>query len=225
MLSAIRQGFWVISGRVSVKQTGRGYIVCKRRKARLNEPVTSTLPLFRVEQDNPEFFRSDVDFFGSIYVKQERSRVKRWGCIFVFMSVRAVHIELVESIDTDNFINAMQRFINRRGRPSLIASDCGTNFKGVFNELEIKTSKLDYSKIGNKMAHQKIQWLFNPPSSPHMGGSWERIIRTVKEAMFAIIKDRILTDFQMLTLYSDVDNIINNRPLTYLSEDSSVTFS
>ena len=67
------------------------------------------------------------------------------------------------------------------------------------------------------MAHQKIQWLFNPPSSPHMGGSWERMIRTVKEAMFAIIKDRILTDFQMLTLFSEVENIVNNRPLTYLS--------
>ena len=82
----------------------------------------------------------------------------------------------------------------------------------------METSKLDHNKVGNKMAHQKIQWLFNPPSSPHMGGSWERMIRTVKKAMFAIIKDRILTDFQMLTLFSEVENIVNNRPLTYLSE-------
>ena len=67
------------------------------------------------------------------------------------------------------------------------------------------------------MAHQKIQWLFNPPFSPHMGGSRERMIPTVKENIFAIIKDRILTDFQMLTLLSEVKNIINNRLLTYSS--------
>ena len=80
----------------------------------------STLPSFRVEQGNPPFFKSGVDFFGPIYVKQKRSRVKRWGCIFVCMSVQAMHIELAESLDTDSFINAMQRFIKRRGRPSLI---------------------------------------------------------------------------------------------------------
>ena len=113
----------------------------------------------------------------------------------------------------------MQSIINQRGCPSLIVSDCGTNFKGAVNELEIEISKLEQIKVGNKMAHQKIQWLLNPPSSPHVGRSWERMIRTVKEAMLTIIKDRILTDFQMLTLFSEVENIMNNRPLTYLSED------
>ena len=83
----------------------------------------------------------------------------------------------------------------------------------------METSKLDHNKVVNKMAHQIIQWLFDPPSSPHMGRSWERMIRTVKEAMFAIIKDRILIDFQMLTLFSEVENIVNNRPLNYLSEN------
>ena len=73
----------------------------------------STLPLLRVEQGNPPFVRSDdVDFFGPIYVMQKRSRLKTWGYIFVCMSVRAVHIELAESLDTDSFINALQRFIN-----------------------------------------------------------------------------------------------------------------
>ena len=83
----------------------------------------------------------------------------------------------------------------------------------------METSKLDHNIVGNKMAHQKIKWLLSPLSSPYMGGSWERMIGTVKEAMFAIIKDRIVTDFQMLTLFSEVENIVNSPPLTYLSED------
>ena len=82
----------------------------------------------------------------------------------------------------------MQRFINQRGSPSLIVSDCGTSFKSAVNDLEIETSKFNYGKSGNKIAYQKIQWLLNSPSSPHMGGSWGRMIQTVKEAMFAIIK-------------------------------------
>ena len=72
------------------------------------------------------------------------------------MSVRAVHIELAESLDTDSFINAMQKFINLKGRPSLIVLDCGTNFKDAVNELEMVTSKLHHNKVANKMAHQKI---------------------------------------------------------------------
>ena len=179
----------------------------------------SILPLFRVEQGNPSFFRSGVDLFWPIHVKQKRSRVKRWVCIFVCMLVWAAYIDMVESWDNDSFINAIQKFINPRGCPSLIVSDCVIDFKGGVNELEIETLKLDHCKVGNKMAHLKIQWLFNPPSSPHMGGLWEKMIQTVKEAMLTIIKDRILTDFQMLTLFSKVENNVNNRPLAYLSED------
>ena len=122
--SATKQSFWVISNRVSAKQIGGGCIVCKRRKARPNELFMSPLLSFRVKQGNPPFFRSGIDLFGPTYAKQKRSRVKRWGCIFVCLSVRVVHIDLAESLDTDSFINAMQRFISRRGRPSLIVSDC-----------------------------------------------------------------------------------------------------
>ena len=61
--------------------------VCKQQNARPNEPFVNTLPSFRIEQGNPHFFRSVVDFFGPIYVKRKRSKVKRWGCIFVCMSV------------------------------------------------------------------------------------------------------------------------------------------
>ena len=118
---------------MSVKHIGRGCMVCTWRKTRQNESLMGTLPLLRVEQGNPPFFRSDVDFFGPIYVMLKRPRVKRWGCIFVCMSAWAVHIELAESLDTDSFINAMQRLFNQWGCLSLIVSDCGANFEGEVN--------------------------------------------------------------------------------------------
>ena len=90
VLSGIRQRFWVVNGRVSVKQIGRNCMICKRRKAKPNESFMSSLPSFRVEQGNHPFFRSGIDFFGSIYVKQQRSRVKRWDCIFLCQFERCI---------------------------------------------------------------------------------------------------------------------------------------
>ena len=102
-----------------------------------------------------------------IMVKHRRAKLKRWGALFTCFNTRAVHIEVVEGLDTDSFINALTRFINRRGKPEHITSDCGTNFKGTtVKELEIETSKV------NKFAVKEvITWNFNPPASPHMGGS------------------------------------------------------
>ena len=86
---------------------------------------------------NPPLSRSGVDFFGPIYLKQKRSKLKRLGCNFVCKSIRVIHIELVESLDTDCFIGAMQRFINQRRTPFLMVSDGGTHFRGAVNELQI----------------------------------------------------------------------------------------
>lgn len=115
----------------------------------------------------------------------------------------------------------MQRSINQRGRQTLIVLEFVTNVKGAVNELQIVVSKFDEIKIGDKFSGLKIQsaWMFNPFSSPHMGGAWEKMIRAVKEAMFGIIKNTTITDFRILTLLSEVEFHVNNAPLTYLSED------
>ena len=115
----------------------------------------STLPSFRVEQGNPPFSRSGVDFFGPIYVKQKRSRVKRWSWIFVCMSVWAVHIQLTESLDSDSFINAMQRFINRRKCPSLILLDCGI-LKVQLMTLRLRHQSLITVKLAMKWLIRKF---------------------------------------------------------------------
>ena len=64
-----------------------------------------------------------------------------------------------------------------------------------------------------------IEWKFNPPGAPHMGGIWERLIRSIKKVMTTIMKDTILTDHQLITLLAGVESILNNRPLTSISDD------
>ena len=98
-------------------------------------------------------------------------------------------------------------------------SDCGTNFKGATAELSDFVENLDRKKIGSFAASRNITWHYNPPAAPHMGGAWERLVRSVKEILHMIMQDRVLTDSQFITLLTEVESILNNRPLTSASSD------
>lgn len=93
------------------------------------------LPQDRVFPDELPFTRVGVDFFGPFEVKRGRAAVKRYGVIFTCLAVRAVHLEVASSLDTDSFVNALRRLIARRGQVSELRSDNGTNFVGAEREL------------------------------------------------------------------------------------------
>jgi len=179
----------------------------------------SNLPSTRLSVGNPPFYSTGIDYFGPMTVKVGRSRQKRWGCLFTCLTVRAVHLELVESLTTDSCINAIRRFIGRRGVPNTITSDCGTNFKGADRELRESLRDIDQESISNFATDNHFTWHFNPPESPHMGGAWERMVRSVKTALRVILKEQLVGDFTLMTVLTEVESILNSRPLTPLSED------
>ncbi|XP_075254526.1 uncharacterized protein LOC142345944 [Convolutriloba macropyga] len=77
----------------------------------------------------------------------------------------------------------IRRFVSRRGYPDLIVSDNGKNFIGAKQAMRLKFSrgyKPDNEYIRLQLAQQNIQWTFNPPLAPHVGGVWERLIQTAK---------------------------------------------
>ena len=113
----------------------------------------------------------------------------------------------------------MRRFTNRRGCPSTMYSDQGSNFRGASAELQEFISNLDQDAIKTFATTLQINWIFNPPKSPHMGGIWERMVRSVKEVMHGIIRDHVLTDPQLYTVLTEVELIVNSRPLTHVSTD------
>ncbi|GFX68150.1 integrase catalytic domain-containing protein [Trichonephila clavipes] len=85
-----------------------------------------------------------------------------WIVLFTCAVFRAVHLELITSLSTTDFIQAMRRFIARRGRISVMYSDNGTNFTGLNNALR----QLDWTTIETEFRVHEIRWKFNPPSSP-----------------------------------------------------------
>jgi len=132
--------------------------------------------------------------------------------------MRAVHIEVVHTLEADSFICAYQRFVSRRGKPKEIHSDNGTNFTGAERELREALEQLDQAKIYNSLRSNDVQWSFNPPEASHQGGIWERMICSVWKILGALLKEQLVNDETLSTLLCEVERILNDRPLTPLSD-------
>lgn len=131
--------------------------------------MMGNLPAFRLTPARP-FLRCGVDYAGPFVLRAipGRSKVtfKAYLAIFVCFTTRALHLEVVSSLTSDAFLATLRRFIARRGRPSDIHSDCGTNFLGAANEMkefnQFLLSTTIKNKISNEMAKDDIHWHFNP---------------------------------------------------------------
>lgn len=122
------------------------------------------LPSERVTPNEPPFTRVGVDYFGPFEVKSRRSIVKRYGVIFTCLAIRAIHIEVAPSLDTDSFINALRRFTARRGQVKELRSDNGKNFVGAERELRVAIKEWNQCKINDVLLQKGIKWTFNPPN-------------------------------------------------------------
>ena len=130
----------------------------------------ASLPQSRLQAFTPPFYNTGVDYFGPLLVKERRSTVKRYGCLFTCLVTRAVHLEVAHSLETDSFIMALRRMMARRGKPRNIYSDNGTNFVGAERELKECLDRMEQAKISDTLSQDGIQWFFNPPSAPLFGG-------------------------------------------------------
>ena len=221
VLANLREKYWILNGRVAVRSLLRRCLLCKIKRARRMYPFMADLPSGRLACEEPPFTNCGVDLFGPIYIKQGRKQLKRWGVIFTCLTVRCVHLEPVESLETDDFINCLRRFVNRRGAPKKMYSDQGTNFTGSTPELKNAIKTMDNQKISEFAVNHQFTWIFNPPGAPHMGGAWERLVKSSKEVLSSLMKEqkRLLTDQQLHTLLTEVERILNARPLTHISDD------
>ena len=219
VLAETRQGYWILSGRVTVRRVLSGCWTCKRRNAKPESQLMAELPGERVEPGEPPFTYVGVDYFGPILVRRGRGTEKRYGCLFTCLRCRAVHLEVAYSLDVDSFLSCWQRFVARRGRPKLVRSDNGTNFTGAEKELARMVEGLKSMAVDSVMSRDRITWKFNPPFASHMGGVWERAIRTVRNKLSVLVREQVLTDEALHTVLAVAEGLVNNRPLTVVSDD------
>ena len=168
----------------------------------------ASLPEDRITPNKPPFTYVGVDCFSPFLVRRGRSMVKQYGVLFTCLVTRAIHIEVAHSLDTESFINALRRFIARRGKPDEIRSDNGGNFVKGEKELSNAIADWNQAKIHESMLQRNIKWIFNPPASSHHGGVWERCIRTVRKVLKTLVREQVMDNESINTLMW-VESIVN----------------
>ena len=170
VLSLLRERFWVVKASSAVRRVLSRYTRCRRHQGPLCEQKMADLTVDRLTADQPHFTSVGVDYFGPFQVRRGRSLLKIYGVIFTCLAIRAVHIEVAHSLDTDSFPLALRRFIARRGQVKQIRSDNGTNFTSGEKELRDSINAWNKEKIRENMLQRNIEWSFNPPLGSHYGG-------------------------------------------------------
>ena len=229
-LNKLREsGYWVIGAHTAVKSLIYKCRRCRELRGKLGEQKMADLPPERVNP-SPPFTYCGADMFGPFSVTEGRKEIKCYGCIFTCMSTRAVHIEVTSKLDADTFIQALRRFIGRRGQVRTIRTDNGTNFIGAENELKRALEEMDDDKVQEFLASKGCDWIVwkrNPPEASHMGGVWERQIRSIRTILTALMKEHstILNKESLRTFMVETEAIINSRPLTIdnLSDPDNLT--
>ncbi|KAG8186533.1 hypothetical protein JTE90_023959 [Oedothorax gibbosus] len=214
LMSGLREQFWVLKARKTIRDCLRKCTICQRFNNKHSEAQPGILPADRVS-DTAIFEIVGVDLAGPLYIKGGQ---KAYIVLYTCAVYRAIHLELVTLLSTEAFLQSLRRFIARRGRPKIIYSDNGTNFVGANRVLKA----VDWKRVSFQAVDHKIQWKFNPPSAACWGGWWERLIQMVKRILRKILGRAALTYEELLTVSCDCEQVVNTRPLTYVSEDVDV---
>ncbi|XP_072384547.1 uncharacterized protein [Diabrotica undecimpunctata] len=227
-LSNVRLKFWPLDGLRQIKRIILNCLTCYRFNAQVASQIMANLPRERVQIARP-FINVGVDFGGPFPIKTSKLKraplTKAYMAVFVCLATRAVHVELISSLSTEAFLLTLKRFIARRGNPSIIFSDNGTNFlvaKNQLKELYELLLKGDTSESIRSFATScQIQWKFIPPRSPHHGGIWEAAIKSFKYHLVRIMGNSNFTFEELSTVLSQIEAVLNSRPICALSDDPS----
>lgn len=205
LVTSLRDGYWIIGLRRLAKQVKRECVFCQKQDARACSEPAGPLPELRVTQ-SPPFTVTGIDFAGPLFCR-DHPKDKFYVCLFTCAVIRAVHLELVDSLSLLEFMMALRRFAARRGLPSVLYSDNATTFKGAERQLRAY------------FGPHSPEWKFIVPKSPWWGGWWERLIRSVKGALKKSLGTSCLSRAELETTLHEVEACINSRPLTFVGDE------
>ena len=216
LMSGIRRLIYFPKMRQIVKKYLGACIKCRRKYNKPLQPHMAELP---VDIEKMTMFEHvALDFLGPVRVKRARSTEKYYILVLVCIQTHALHLEMCEALETDQVLTALQRFCLEKRVPDKIRSDNGKSFISTKKVLFPETSmeKVDWNQIKRKI--DTPEWIFIAPGAPETNLA-EAFVKLVKVRLDLDLRSRKFTRDQLSTLLSLAANSVNNRPLTYLSDD------
>ena len=173
-------------------------------------------PLERKAQLLSKFLALILRVRSGVGQKKGKTSKKAYLVLYRCSLTRAVHLEVLQSLELNDFLDSPKRFIARHGRPRLIYSDNGATFKAAEKWLK----RVQHDKQFNSfLTDHTIEWKFNLSRAPWWGGLYERLIGLFKRAFHKLIGNGILSFKQLENIVIDVEVALNNQPLSYLEDD------
>ena len=215
-MNGIRETHWVLKGREAVKRVIRKCTICRRYEGKpFIAPPSPELPTDRV-YEGPPFTYTGIDFAGPLYVNSAspENRSRAYRCLFT--STRAVHLELTESLTVKSLLQAVRRFVSRRGLSVKLLTDNAKTFKSATVDVK-KISRS--SEVKRYLANRQVDWQFIVEPAPWWGSFWERLVRSVKQCLRKSVGRSLLKFEEIRTLVVEIEATLNNRPLTYIYDD------
>ena len=206
-------GYWIIHEQSMVSNVINKCVKCRRQRGSTEAQKMADLPVDRSEE-SPPFTYAGVDAFGPWYIRDGRDGKEiRYR---VYLNGVTGNLEIVHTMETDSFICALRRFICRRGNVRQLRSDRGSNFIGAKGELSEALGDMNQDRVRQFLLNKNCDWVINVPHASHMGGVWERQIRTIRSVISALLADLSdqLDDETLQTFFDEAENIVNSRPLT-----------
>lgn len=223
-LRALRDKYWIIHGRNAVKRVIRKCIICFRYNKNLLSQKMGNLPLVRTQANKPFAFVG-CDFAGPFNLKVSDRRnaafTKGYIALFICLTTTAIHLEVADSLSSNEFVSVFEDFIARRGIPIEFHSDNGTNFIGAKREIDELYDQLfnQNNEVTMLFARKRITFKNIPARASHMGGIWERSVGLVKSHLYRLLGDVKLTGRQFSRVLHQIEAAINSRPLWALTAD------
>ena len=210
-IAEARSRAWIIHARSALKRVKHQCLFCIEIRARHQNPEMAPLPSYRLDPKSRPFEHCGADCCGPFTVYTGRSRHKRevYVVVFTCMITRAVYLRKLDHMSADEMMLAIQDVWTRRGPIRHMYSDNGRNFLGASNIIKDEHHK-------QLAAEKQMSWHFSPALTPHWGGVWERLIKDIKRAMKVEMSKRVLPEKVFECVLLQVEDIMNNRPLTHL---------
>ena len=220
-VAQLRQRFWITQVRSAVKSVLHHCVICKRLTGKpYTSPPTPPLPSCRVQNVQP-FTTTGIDYTGHLLINSTNGQEQKvYICIFTCATTRATHLEIVQDLTTKTFLNAFRRFTARRGIPSTIISDNATTFTAASNTL---SDIFAAPEVQECMLSTRINWRFIVKRAPWMGGFYQRIVGMTKATLQKVLGKARLNLEELTTIVTEVEAVLNDRPLTYVSDGVPLT--